>query len=65
MAMPAKAVFWLTDGSVINVTPDEYRAVLDRRGDWEEPQRVWEILVGGIVVKRLWPEQILKWDLVE
>lgn len=65
MTMPAKAVFWLTDGSVINVRPDEYRAVLDRRGDWEPPQRVWEILVGGMVVKRLWPEQILKWDLVE
>lgn len=57
-----KTTLWLTDGSVIHCMPGECRAVLDKRGDWEEPQRVFEIIVGGYIVRRLWPEQIFKYE---
>lgn len=59
------AIFKLTDGTTLTCMPGDYRATLDRRGNHEPPQRVWEILVAGHVVKRLWPEHVVSWDLVE
>lgn len=62
MPSKLKATFVLIDGSTITCMPGDYRAVLDRRGTWEKPQRVWEIMVSGHVVKRLWPEHVLSWE---
>lgn len=62
MSQKMKAVFKLTDGTVITCMPGDWRSVLDRRGNWEPPQRVFEILVAGHVVKRLWPEHVIDWD---
>lgn len=58
-----KAIFKLADGTVLTCMPGDYQAVLDRRGNWEPPQRVWEIMVAGHVVRRLWPEHVVSWDL--
>lgn len=58
-----KATFWLAEGGTMTCMPGDYRAVIDQRGDWEQPQRVWEILVAGHVVRRLWPEQVLNWEM--
>ena len=57
-----KVTFYLTDGSVLTCMPGDYRAVLDRRIDSEPPQRVWEIMVSGYVMRQLWPEQIARWE---
>lgn len=58
-----KVIFHLVDGTTITCMPGDYRAVMDRRGDFEEPQRVWEILVAGHVMRQLWPEQIDSWEM--
>lgn len=62
MAKKFKITFHLTDGSTIYCMPGDYRAVVDRRTDDEPPQRVWEILVSGYVIRQLWPEQIATWE---
>lgn len=62
MSNKMKAIFKLADGTVLTCMPGDYRAVLDRRGNWEKPQRVFEIMVSGHVVRRLWPEHILEWE---
>ena len=55
--------FRLADGRSFEVAPTECRRTLDRRGDWENPQLVWEIKE-GMIWQRYWPEEVVEWKLL-
>lgn len=55
-----KYIFKLTNGETLLVGPHDARRVMDRRGEWENPQVVWEICQESIWV-RYWPEEIVEW----
>lgn len=60
---PYRHVIKHADGRTIICEPREARRVVDRRRN-EDPSTVWEIVDHtGRVTERLWPEDVLSWDL--
>lgn len=54
-------MFRLRGGEVLHVPFRDAQRVIDRRGDWESPQVVWEVFTKG-VLRRLWPEDVFSWE---
>lgn len=57
-------VFQLVDGETIICLRQEAKRTMDRRGAYESPKVVWEVISNG-VTRRLWPEEIVSWSLEE
>lgn len=60
-----KHVFRLADGEVLEAFPPRGALrTMDRRGD-RPPEVVWEITTPAGLVRRLWPEEIAEYEMVE
>lgn len=55
-------VFVLNNGETIIVPQRDAVRVLDRRGEWEQPQVCWEITLPSGVVRKVWPEELSSWE---
>lgn len=59
-------VFRLADGETLIVPHADARRTLDKRGGaYTRPQVCWEVTLATGVVRRLWPEDVVSWDVEE
>lgn len=56
-------VFRLADGETLILPQRAARRTVDRRGDGAPVETVWEVQTESGLIRRLWPEDIVSWDV--
>lgn len=56
-------VFRLTNGKTLICAPRDAIRTVDRRSDQAPAETVWEVTSPAGIVHRLWPEDIVSWNV--
>ena len=58
-------IFQLHNGETIECPHPDAHRVVDKRTDQAPPETVWEIRTPTGIIRRVWPNELRHWQLVE